>query len=173
MAQQYVKLIGDCGEEWANHIVPSMSYFYRSHPGPCRPCARGGHGEEALAGVGVFKALMERAAKAKINICRADENSLSFQAGCLEEFGCSSFPAVFCSGCPLSLARFPHSLCLLWSSLSYRLKTEGIIRRWITCEWEFSIHHLVAHLLHTLSCDLFYCTSLVPLCMWVSVCVSL
>lgn len=32
------------------------------------------------------------------------------------------FSAVFYSGCPLSLARIPHSLCLLWSSLSYRLK---------------------------------------------------
>lgn len=34
-------------------------------------------------------------------------------------------------------------------------------------------HHMVVHLLHTLSCNLFYCTSLVPLCMWVSVCVCL
>jgi len=73
------------------------------------------------------------------------------------------FPAVYY--CPLSLVGFPHSLCLLWSSLSYRLKTEGIVKRWIACDWKFAIHHMVVHLLHTLSCDLFNCTSLVALCM--------
>lgn len=37
----------------------------------------------------------------------------------------------------------------------------------------FGIHHMIVHLLHTLSCNLFFCTSLVPLYMWVSVCVCL
>lgn len=113
---------------------------------------------------------MERAAKTKINICRVDENSPSFQAGCLEEFGCFSSLLFSTLG---ALYLLPESVIHCAYSLSYRLKTEGIVKMWIAYVLEFDIHHVVVHLLHTLSCDLLYCTSLVPLCMWVLVCVCL
>lgn len=81
-------------------------------------------------------------------------------------------PAVFYSGCPLSPARIPHSLCLLCSSLSYRLKTEWIVEGWIACDWEFAIVCMTVNLFHNLSYDLYHCTSLVPLYVCFTMCVS-
>lgn len=46
--------------------------------------------------------------------------------------------------CLLSLAKIPPSLCLLPSFLSYRLKTERIVERWITYDWK--LHIMVVHL---------------------------
>lgn len=82
-------------------------------------------------------------------------------------------PCCFLLWVPFISCQNPSFTVLTPDSLSYRLKTEGIVKKWIPCDWEFGIHHMIVHLFHSLSCDLFYCTSLVPLCMWVSVCVCL
>lgn len=72
---------------------------------------------------------MERPGRRKINICRVDENSLSFQAGCLEEFGCfssllfSTLPALYLL--PESLIHCAYSKALYHTDRKQRQLSGG------------------------------------------------
>lgn len=151
--------------------------FIKTHPGHHRTCAREGHGE-VFGGGGwgsglILKHWWKEQQRQKSIFARVDGNSLSFQAGCLEEFGRFSSLLFSTLGAlyllPESLIHCAYSRALYhedwkqWESSRSESHAVGNI----------GIHHMIVHLLHTLSCNLFFCTSLVPLCMWVSVCVCL
>lgn len=81
-----------------NHIMALLCYFKTTQDTGSPVSDRGtrsggnwGRGGGVLRGRGPrFEALMERAAKTKINSCRVDENSLRFRSSCLQELCCFS-----------------------------------------------------------------------------------
>lgn len=91
---------------------------------------------EVAAGDGSFslKHQWEESQRHKSIFPRPDENSQSFQAGCLKKFG-RLFSAISHPECPLFLPRIPHSHGSFWVSLSHILKPEKL--QLVVCSREF------------------------------------